>query len=209
TATFNCALIGVPVINAASGTLVAEDCMVDGKADPGETVTAQICFSNTGGANTTDLVATLAATGGVTNPTPASQNYGGVTAGGAAICRTFTFRVDPSLVCGTNVVATFTLNDDAMNLGTFNFTFPSGTRTTLFAENFDEMTAPAFSAGWTTTNAAGAAPLWVASTGTSDSAPNAAFVDDPAVVSDKILEMPPMLINSTIAQLTFRNNFNL
>src|SRR6478735_3684126 len=42
-----------------------------------------------------------------------------------------------------------------------------------------------------------------------DSLPNAAWVNDPAVVSDKRLDSPPMAITSNIAQVTFRNNYNL
>src|SRR5262249_43962924 len=81
TATFNCALQGIPVVGLSSSAITAEDCNVDGKADPGENISVQLCLSNTGGANTTNLVATLAATGGVTNPS-APQSYGVVLAGG-------------------------------------------------------------------------------------------------------------------------------
>ena len=42
-----------------------------------------------------------------------------------------------------------------------------------------------------------------------DSLPNAALVNDPAVVSDKRLDSPSIAITSNIAQVTFRNNFNL
>src|SRR5262249_60301730 len=118
----NCQLAGVATINPVSGALVAEDCAVDAKADPGETVTAQICLNNTGGANTTNLVATLAATGGVTNPTPASQSYGVVTAGGPAVCRHFTFRLDPRLLCGANVGATLPLTAGRPTFGPVTFT---------------------------------------------------------------------------------------
>ena len=59
-----------------------------------------------------------------------------------------------------------------------------------FSENFDGVTAPALPAGWVAVNAAGVAPLWVTSTSTPDSAPNDAFIDDPATVSDKRLDTP-------------------
>ena len=42
-----------------------------------------------------------------------------------------------------------------------------------------------------------------------DSLPNAAFVNDPAVVSDKRLDSPAFAITSAAAQLTFRNNYAL
>ncbi len=83
-----------------------------------------------------------------------------------------------------------------------------------FSENFDGVTVPALPAGWTATNASGPAPLWVTSnsgtpTPVADSLPNAAFVDDPAVVSDKRLESIPIAIATSAAQLTFRNNYAL
>ena len=54
----------------------------------------------------------------------------------------------------------------------------------------------------------GAAPLWVTSTTTPDTAPNAAFVDDPAAVSDKFLDTPSIVIGSSPALLSFRNFYN-
>ena len=79
---------------------------------------------------------------------------------------------------------------------------------TSFSQNFDSVTAPALPAGWVATNASGPAPLWVTSTTTPDTAPNAAFVDDPTVTSDKDLDTPGILITSA-AQVTFRHSFNL
>ncbi len=208
TATFNCAMQPVPVINLASSTITAEDCAMDGRTDPGENISVQFCFNNIGAANTTNLVGTLQATGGVTNPS-APQSYGVVVAGGPAVCRTFSFRVNPALACGSNVVATLTLQDGASNLGTFNVTFQSGQFFLSATENFDGVTAPALPAGWTAANAAGPAPLWVTSTSMPDTPLNTAFVDDPAVVSDKRLDSALFNITASQSRLVFRNNFNL
>jgi hypothetical protein len=76
------------------------------------------------------------------------------------------------------------------------------------------MAVPAIPPGWSATNAAGPAPLWLTSqAGTpspvADSLPNAAFVDDPNVVSDKRLDSPPIVLTSGPAQLTFRQNRNV
>ena len=76
------------------------------------------------------------------------------------------------------------------------------------------MTVPALPAGWVATNAQGPAPLWVTSNAgapapVADSAPNAGFVDDPAVVSDKLLDTPAIGIQSGSAQVTFRQNRDL
>ena len=69
TTTLDACLAGVPILASAGATLTAESCQPpNGVIDPGETVTASLCLQNTGGADTTDLVATLAATGGVVNP---------------------------------------------------------------------------------------------------------------------------------------------
>jgi hypothetical protein len=73
-------------------------------------------------------------------------------------------------------------------------------------ENFDGVTAPDLPAGWTATNAAGPAPLWVTTSATPDTPPNTAFVDDPSVVSDKRLDSTPFFIEGNMARLTFRHN---
>ncbi len=57
-------------------------------------------------------------------------------------------------------------------------------------------------------NASGTA-LWVNSTTTPDTAPNDAFVDDPATVSDKRLDSVGIPITSPLTQVTFRNNYNM
>jgi len=59
--------IPAPVVSLESATLVAENCPVaNGAIDPGETVTLDFALKNTGSLDTTNLVATLLATNGVT-----------------------------------------------------------------------------------------------------------------------------------------------
>jgi hypothetical protein len=93
---------------------------------------------------------------------------------------------------------------------------PSGSLITVLAQNFDFVTPPALPVDWTATN--GIHPdgiLWQTSnTGVPappvDSPPNAAWVNDPPVVSDKYLDSATFLIFEALsAQLTFRHNFNL
>ena len=50
--------------------------------------------------------------------------------------------------------------------------------------------------------------MFVTSTTTPDSAPNAAFIPDQDGISDKVLDSRPITINSASAQMTFRNNFD-
>ncbi|HKP02323.1 MAG TPA: hypothetical protein VJU77_03090 [Chthoniobacterales bacterium] len=83
------------------------------------------------------------------------------------------------------------------------------------SENFDQVIHPALPADWVATNTQGPAPVWVTSnsgvpTPPSDSFPNAAFVDDPSVVSDKSLQSRTIHFfgNPGTAQLTFRHNFD-
>ena len=87
---------------------------------------------------------------------------------------------------------------------------PTCFETTSFSEWFDGVTAPALPAGWSTQVVQGPAPAWVTSNTAgalapaADSAPNSAFVDDPSVVSDKVLVSPAIAIASQAAQLAFR-----
>ena len=84
-----------------------------------------------------------------------------------------------------------------------------------FSENFDGVVPPALPLGWLATNAQGPPPLWVTSNSgvplpPADTPPNAAFVDDPAVLSDKRLDSPGLtFFEGGGVRLTFRHNFNL
>jgi hypothetical protein len=84
-----------------------------------------------------------------------------------------------------------------------------------WVESFDSVIPPALPLGWVATNGQGPSPLWVTSNSgvpipPVDTFPNAAFVDDPAVVSDKRLDsLPNPLPPADSLQLTFRHNFNL
>jgi hypothetical protein len=82
-------------------------------------------------------------------------------------------------------------------------------------ENFDSITPPALPLLWLATNALGPPPTWVTSDSglpmpPADTSPNAAFIDDPVVVSDKRLDSPSFsFFESCCAQVSFRHNFNL
>jgi serine protease AprX len=91
----------------------------------------------------------------------------------------------------------------------------NGILDTPLNENFDSVTPPALPQNWTATNAQGPPPLWETSnsglpTPPAYSPPNAAFVDDPAVVSDKRLDSPGVFTPEFLvgSELTFRHNFN-
>jgi hypothetical protein len=84
----------------------------------------------------------------------------------------------------------------------------------MLSENFDSVTPPALPTDWLATNALGPPPLWVTSNSgvpipPADTPPNAAFIDDPAVVSDKRLDSLHFPLAAAAPQMTFRQNFNL
>jgi hypothetical protein len=83
-------------------------------------------------------------------------------------------------------------------------------------EKFDNVTPPALPAEWTAINAIDPdGILWQTSNSgvpipPADTPPNAAWVDDPAVISDKYLDSPGLYATeSWYVRLTFRHNFNL
>jgi hypothetical protein len=220
TATVNCCLAPSSIIVSAGATLVTESCTpANGVLDPNEVVTVSFCVQNTGGLDTTNLVGTLQATGGVTGPS-GPQSYGVVVAGGAAVCRNFTFLVNGT--CGGTVTATIQFQDGMTDLGSVTYMFNLGVLNTVLTENFDGVTAPALPAGWTSafTNGDGDCTVGGAlcalgsdyttvTTAPVDTAPNTVFHNDPSCVTNNTLDTPDINITSTVAQLTFRNSFNL
>jgi uncharacterized repeat protein (TIGR01451 family) len=198
-----------PVMAPGAATLVAESCGGgNGVLDPGETATVSFCLVNNGSADTVAAVGTLQASGGVTGPS-GPQSYGVLVAGGAPVCRSFTFTVG-ALACGVPVAATMQVQDGAANLGNVAWSLPTGIQNVPFSQNFDGVPAPALPAGWTSVSGAGA-DAWTTSTVTPDTAPNDAFVNDPATVSDTSLVTPNIVmpVLATPAVLSFRNFYNL
>jgi hypothetical protein len=199
---------GTPVLRPAGSNVVGESCTppFNGVVDPGETVSVDLCVSNLGSANATNLVGTLAATGGVTSP-GAPQTYGAVAAIGAPVCRTFTFTA-ANQACGSQITASLQLQEGAVNLGTVNYNFTLGSEVADFGENFDGVTAPALPAGWTTTTLPPSEPAWVTTASGPDSPPNAAYASEPATSSDKSLDSPAFSVPATGATLRFRHKFS-
>ena len=84
----------------------------------------------------------------------------------------------------------------------------------VLAQNFDSVAPPILPPDWLATNVLGPPPLWVTSNSGlpnpyADTLPNAAFVDDPGVVSDKRLDSLHFPVSGTGVQLIFAHNFNL
>jgi hypothetical protein len=196
------------IVPRGEPAFVAESCApTNGGADPGETISALFSLDNLGTGATSDLVATLHSTGGVTSTGPA-QSYGSIPPGGPPVGRTFSFRVDPALGCGETIVATLELRDGAEDLGTVSFPISLGD---IFREGFDDVAAPALPPGWTvSTSGTGLLPWVTTSTSTFFvSPPNGAGVLSSAAVSESRLESPVLSIPSVPARLSFMNSFSL
>jgi subtilisin-like proprotein convertase family protein len=104
---------------------VAESCGVigNGAIDPDETVTVDFVLRNAGSADTTNVMATLLATGGVTGPS-GPFSYGALLAGGASATQSFTFAATGE--CGGTLTATLALEDNGLDLGVAVFEFRLG-----------------------------------------------------------------------------------
>src|SRR5207253_3039172 len=145
-----------PIINLTSAALIAQNCPPgNGAIDPNETVIVNFSLANITGVPTTNVVATLLATNGVTAPSD-PQSYGPLNGGAAPITRPFTFTATGA--CGDTITATLQLQDGTNNLGTVSSTFTLG-QNLVWSENFDGVAAPAIPTGWTV-NWSGAGAAW-------------------------------------------------
>jgi subtilisin-like proprotein convertase family protein len=121
---FNATETLTPSILAESATITAENCAPgNGVLDPGETVTVDLALRNASTADASNVVATLLATGGVSDPS-GSQNYGLLSTNGTPVAQPFTFTAGGA--CGDSVTATLQLQDGASDLGTVSFHFALG-----------------------------------------------------------------------------------
>lgn len=114
-------------IQLLSTALISESCTpTNGAIDPYETVSVNWTFTNSGGASTTNLIATLLTTNGIFNPS-AAQTYGIIGVGSNAT-RTFTFT--PAGNCGGAVTGLVSLVDGSTSFGTFSTVFNLGSIST-------------------------------------------------------------------------------
>ncbi len=193
-----------PVIVPGNAALVNESCP-NGVIDPGETVTVSLSLANVGVAATSNLVATLLETGGVTHAS-APETYGALPAHGGNGIELFTFIATG--VCGGTNIVTLQLQDGAMNLGTVSFAFQTGLPRIPLSENFDSVTPPALPPGWSTSSSGAGLP-WLTTNGMSNagtnlvSGANSVFIADPGTNCDQGLISPVFHIYSASAQLSF------
>jgi uncharacterized repeat protein (TIGR01451 family) len=196
-----------PIVTAAAA-LAAESCLPgNGAIDPGETVTLNLTLTNLSPAATTNLVATLQASGAVLSPS-GSQAFGALRQGQPAATAPFTFTADG--LCGETISLAWRLQDGERNLGivTLNYALGTAVSGATLAENFDSTTAPGLPNGWTAA-ATGSQANWITTGAAADTLPNAAFAQDAANPGLACLYSPVFPVISTNAQLTFRQNHNL
>ena len=138
------------LLNPSTATLTIQECngafivasgtaFVTGSENPGtgviypnERVTILFGLRDIAGGNTTNLIATLLQTNGVTNAT-ASANYGVLVQNGPTKSEPFTFKAVGTN--GQNITATLELTDGSRDLGTVAFGFTVGGTTYSFTNS--------------------------------------------------------------------------
>ncbi len=127
------------LINAAPPPVLVSESMTppNNAPDPNEAVTVNLPLVNVGGTPTTNLVATLQASGGITAPS-GPQSYGALSDGGSPVSRPFSFRVGAT--CGSTITLTLALQDGATNLGTVTYTMQVGTTVAGAPQTFSNAT---------------------------------------------------------------------
>jgi hypothetical protein len=132
-----------PVLSLLTTSLASEDCFSNNAVDPNEPVTMRFVLQNVGSGSTSNLVATLLPTNGVT-ALSTSQVYGVVLANGGTSTQAFTFVATG--VCGGQFTAVLKLQDGTNDFGTVSKTFTLG-GATLFTKSFTNSAAIAFNDG--------------------------------------------------------------
>jgi hypothetical protein len=197
----------IPVAVVYESSLIAESCSINSVLEPGETVTMTISLQNNGARNAADLTARVLEGAGVIAPGPI-QHFGPVAAGAPPVSRDFSFTIDPETACGELIVLRLEIKDGSELLNTLEIPLRTGTRSEGFRENFDQVTAPALPAGWTTSSSPNH-QLWRTSAARTTSGSNAAFSPAPLQRGVNELESPPFEIRTDDAELTFANWYEI
>jgi uncharacterized repeat protein (TIGR01451 family) len=111
-----------PNIVNAGAVLTYESGPVNGAIDADETVTVSLALANIGSLDTTNLVATLLSSGGVTSPS-GPQSYGALIHDGPSAARSFSFT--SAAAPGGVTVATLQLQDGNNTYSNIAFPFPT------------------------------------------------------------------------------------
>jgi hypothetical protein len=121
-----------PLLALLTTSLASEGCYSNNAIDPNEPVTVRFVLQNNGSGSTSNLVATLLSTNGVTALSTA-QAYGVIAGNGGAATQAFSFAVTGS--CGGQFTAALKLQDGTNDFGTVSKAFTLGAAT-LFTKSF-------------------------------------------------------------------------
>lgn len=118
-----------------AGALLVGETSVNNAIEHGETVTVSLALKYVGDQVASNLVATIQAGNGVSNPSPASRDYGTLVPGAESVARSFTFTCTaPS---NSLLLVRLDLVDGAQSLGTVTFRFRVVGTQDFHAENPD------------------------------------------------------------------------
>ncbi len=135
----------------------------DGIIDAGEDILLQITLHNNGTSDTTGVSATISTTTPGITITDNTSTFPNIPADGTGTSEGdhFSFKVDPSLTCGTTIDFNIHITSNEKPAGwndTFQLTvgqaIPGGS-ITVFSENFSSVTPPNLPAGWTRSKTSG------------------------------------------------------
>jgi len=133
-------------------------------------------------------------------------SYGSVN-DGATVTNQIPYTIPAGATCGNTVTINIT---GTSSLGAMN---PSSITVRLGApvfsggtQNFDGVTAPALPGAWNNVQLSGTGINWVTTVTAPNSAPNAAFANDPGSLNDAAL-VTSVKVTSATAQIAFKNKF--
>jgi hypothetical protein len=173
----------------------------NGVIDPGETARLTVPLQNILCSVTVPSATATLSPGGNTATYPAF-------APGAVNTQTIDYTVPVETACGSSVPLTITVNSTLGPI-TYNYNLNIGQASPLAPyEYFDNMTPPALPYGWTTQRT-GAGMPWVTSSTRPDTPPNSAFTTNPTNAGTSDLISPTFPVNTALAQVSFRNLYNL
>jgi hypothetical protein len=183
----------------------SESCTPDHSAEPGEAVEINITLVNSGGINSRSLKAYLLPSDKISYLGP-FINFG-IILPGSRVTRPFRFTVSSSVYCGERIPLVFRLIDGRRKLGDLTLWLQTGKQVTALTENFDSADPPALPAGWSSTTI-GTQP-WSTSNARSSSPMNSVFSPALGIPGVNELDSPEFFINSSQAEISFQNRYDL
>ncbi|TMQ68321.1 MAG: hypothetical protein E6K78_01625 [Candidatus Eisenbacteria bacterium] len=187
----------------------------DGSLVAGEGADLTIPLENIGRGSLTGITATLQAISPGVLVDVQPRSYPTLASGASAVSsEVYRVALLGGYPCGTR--ARFRLDITATGVAStyVEFTIPTGVVTstaTLLSENFDGVVAPALPPGWSALTLEGTTAPWTTTAISPASAPNAAFVTDPATLNFERLQAPLVTVPAGASQveITFDTRYEL